>query len=168
VKADVTRLDRHTAPGNHTGHAGHAGHDQHAGHSTEMFKQRFWLSLLLTIPIVATSGSIMEWFRYTLDFPGIEWVAPVLGTAVFLYGGTPFLVGAVREVRARKPGMMLLIGMAITVAFVASWLASLELFAVEVWWETSLLIVIMLLGHWLEMRALGPRSPSCCRTRRSG
>jgi Cu2+-exporting ATPase len=151
----VDDVDRHPEHDSHAGHDNHTGHDKHAGHSTEMFKNRFWLSLLLTVPIVATSDSIMEWFGYTLDFPGIEWVAPVLGTAVFVYGGTPFLVGAVRELRSRQPGMMLLIGMAITVAFVASWTASLGLFAVEVWWETSLLIVIMLLGHWMEMRAIG-------------
>jgi Cu2+-exporting ATPase len=158
---ELARHDKHADRMEHAGHEdhragpGHSGHDKHAGHSTEMFKNRFWLSLLLTIPIVATSDSIMEWFGYTLDFPGFDWVAPVLGTAVFLYGGTPFLVGAVREVRDRQPGMMLLIGMAITVAFVASWTASLDLFAVDVWWETSLLIVIMLLGHWMEMRAIG-------------
>ncbi|QSB17086.1 heavy metal translocating P-type ATPase [Natronosporangium hydrolyticum] len=120
-----------------------------------MFAQRFWVSLLLTVPIVATSHMIMEWFGYQLTFPGVEWVAPILGTVIYLYGGRPFLTGAVAEARARRPGMMLLIGMAITVGFVASWAATLGLFDVEVWWELSLLIVIMLLGHWLEMRAIG-------------
>jgi Cu2+-exporting ATPase len=120
-----------------------------------MFRDRFWLSLLLSIPVVLTSDSIMEWFGYELQFAGMEWVGPVLGTAIFFYGGWPFVVGAVAEARHRQPGMMLLIGMAITVAFVASWTASLDLFAVEVWWELSLLIVIMLLGHWMEMRAIG-------------
>jgi Cu2+-exporting ATPase len=139
----------------HAAHGGPGGHDKHAGHSPDMFKNRFWLSLAVTIPVVFTSETVMEWFGYTLEFPGIDWVAPVLGTLVFLYGGSPFLKGALAEARDRQPGMMLLIGMAITVAFVASWTATLDLFAVEVWWEMSLLIVIMLLGHWLEMRAIG-------------
>jgi Cu2+-exporting ATPase len=120
-----------------------------------MFRSRFWLTLLLTVPVVVTSSMVMEWFGYQLDFPGRDWVPPVLGTVVFGYGGWPFLRGAVDEARARQPAMMLLIGMAITVAFGASWAASLGGFEVEVWWEMSLLIVIMLLGHWLEMRAIG-------------
>ncbi|WP_207782435.1 heavy metal translocating P-type ATPase [Phytoactinopolyspora limicola] len=120
-----------------------------------MFRDRFWLSLLLSIPVVLTSHMIMDWFGYSLHFTGVEWVGPILGTVIFVYGGHPFLVGAWHEIRARQPGMMLLIGMAITVAFVASWTASLDLFDVEVWWELSLLIVIMLLGHWMEMRAIG-------------
>jgi Cu2+-exporting ATPase len=151
--------DQHHGSASHVEHGGHGehrnGHDKHAGHSPEMFRDRFWLSLLLAIPVVFTSDSIMEWFGYELEFPGIEWVGPVLGTVIFFYGGWPFVKGAVAEARMRQPGMMLLIGMAITVAFVASWTASLDLFAVEVWWELSLLIAIMLLGHWMEMRAIG-------------
>ena len=140
----------------HADHGGHGnGHDKHVGHSPAMFRDRFWLTLLLSIPVVFTSDSIMEWFGYELQFTGMEWVGPVLGTVIFFYGGWPFVVGAVAEARQRQPGMMLLIGMAITVAFVASWTASLDLFAVEVWWELSLLIAIMLLGHWMEMRAIG-------------
>jgi Cu2+-exporting ATPase len=139
----------------HAAH-GHGAHDKHAGHSPAMFRDRFWLSLVLTIPVVLTSDMVMEWFDYELDFAGMRWVAPVLGTVVFFYGGLPFVKGALVELRARQPGMMLLIGMAITVAFVASWIATLEIFELdEVWWELSLLIVIMLLGHWMEMRAIG-------------
>jgi P-type Cu2+ transporter len=146
----------HGSHGNGGGHGGHGGHDKHAGHSPAMFRDRFWLSLVLTIPVVLTSHMIMEWFGYELHFTGIEWVAPVLGTVIYFYGGMPFVKGAVAEVRDRQPGMMLLIGMAITVAFVASWIATLEIFQLEeVWWELSLLIVIMLLGHWMEMRAIG-------------
>jgi P-type Cu2+ transporter len=146
----------HAGHGAHDAHAGHGAHDKHEGHSPEMFRDRFWLSLVLTIPVVFTSHMVMEWFGYSLHFTGIEWVGPVLGTIIYFYGGWPFVMGAVHEIKARQPGMMLLIGMAITVAFVASWIASLELFALEeVWWELSLLIVIMLLGHWLEMRAIG-------------
>jgi P-type Cu2+ transporter len=144
----------HDSHGDHGGHA-HGGHDKHSGHSPAMFKDRFWLSLILAAPVVVTSEMIMEWFGYRLDFPGVQWVAPALGTVIYVYGGSPFLKGAYAEARARQPGMMLLIGMAITVGFVASWTASLGLFAVEVWWELSLLIVIMLLGHWMEMRAIG-------------
>jgi P-type Cu2+ transporter len=152
----MTSRERHQGQPHGQGvHARHAAHDKHAGHSPEMFKDRFWLTLLLSIPVVITSPMIMEWFGYRLDLPGIEWVPPVLGTVIFAYGGMPFLVGAVAEVRARAPGMMLLIGMAITVGFVASWTATLNLFAVEVWWELSLLIAVMLLGHWMEMRAIG-------------
>ena len=134
---------------------GSGSHDQHAGHSPRMFRDRLWLSLLLTVPVLLTSEMVMDWFGYRLDFAAVQWVPPLLGTVIFSYGGWPFLQGAVRELRSRRPGMMLLIGMAITVAFAASWAASLGWFEVDVWWEMSLLIVIMLLGHWLEMRAIG-------------
>jgi Cu2+-exporting ATPase len=140
----------------HQGHgAGHQGHDKHAGHDPEAFRRKFWLSLALTVPIVVTSDMIMDWFGYTLDFPGVTWVGPVLGTAVFFYGGWPFLQGAVREVRDRAPGMMLLISMAITVAYVASMASSLRLFDLDFWWELAALVTIMLLGHWQEMKAIG-------------
>jgi Cu2+-exporting ATPase len=121
-----------------------------------MFRARFWLSLLLTIPVVLYSHELQAWLGYSAPmFPRSDLLSPVLGTAIFFYGGWPFLTGAVAEARTRRPGMMLLIGMAITVAFAASFTASLGLFEVEVWWELSLLITIMLLGHWMEMRAIG-------------
>jgi len=127
----------------------------HSDHAA-MFRERFWLSLVLTIPIVVFSEMVQDWFGYSLpSFPGDEVVAPVLGTAVFFYGGRPFLAGAGSELRSRQPGMMLLIGMAITVAFVASMATSLGLFDLEFWWELAALITIMLLGHWLEMKAVG-------------
>src|SRR5438105_4614759 len=133
----------------------HAGGHDHGDH-VAMFRDRFWLSLLLTIPIVVFSDMVQQWFGYALpSFPGDDLVAPVLGTAVLLYGGWPFLTGAVSELRARQPGMMLLIGMAITVAFVASAATSLGLFDLEFWWELAALITIMVLGHWLEMKAVG-------------
>jgi Cu2+-exporting ATPase len=134
---------------------GHGGHDKHAGHDPEMFRRKFWLSLLLTLPIVATSEMVMDWFGYSLDFPGIGWIGPVLGSVVFFYGGWPFLVGAVREARDRAPGMMLLISMAITVAYVASLATSLGAFDLDFWWELAALVTIMLLGHWQEMKAIG-------------
>ena len=133
-----------------------AGHDKHAGHSVAMFRDRFWLSLILTVPVVFYSEMIQEWFGYSAPtVPGAEWIAPVLGTVIFVYGGSPFLEGAVREARARQPGMMLLIGMAITVAFVASLTTTAGWFDLEFWWELAALITIMLLGHWMEMRAIG-------------
>ncbi|HLT10210.1 MAG TPA: heavy metal translocating P-type ATPase [Micromonosporaceae bacterium] len=133
----------------------HAGHDKHAGHDPEMFRRRFWLCLALTIPIVVTSDMVMGWFGYTLEFPGMSLVGPVLGTVVFLYGGWPFLVGGVREFRDRAPGMMLLISMAITVAYVASLATTAGLFELDFWWELAALVTVMLLGHWQEMRAIG-------------
>ncbi|RZU76340.1 Cu2+-exporting ATPase [Micromonospora kangleipakensis] len=140
----------------HGGHAGHGGgHDKHAGHDPEQFRRKFWLSLALTVPIVATSHMVMDWFGYTLDFPGMTWVGPVLGSLVFVYGGWPFLVGGVREVRDRAPGMMLLISMAITVAYAASLATSLGAFSLDFWWELAALVTIMLLGHWQEMKAIG-------------
>jgi Cu2+-exporting ATPase len=120
-----------------------------------MYRRRFWWSLLLTIPLVATSHMVMDWFGYELDFPAMAWVGPVLGTGIFVWGGWPFLSGGWSELRSRRPGMMLLISMAITVAYTASLATSLGWFDLDFWWELAALITIMLLGHWLEMRALG-------------
>jgi Cu2+-exporting ATPase len=143
----------------HVGHDDHdrsgGGHGAHHGHHVEMFRTRFWWSLLLTVPMVVTSHMVMGWFGYDLDFYGIDWVGPVLGTIVFLWGGQPFLAGGVQEAKARTPGMMLLIAMAITVAYVASMATSLGWFDLDFWWELGALISIMLLGHWQEMKALG-------------
>jgi Cu2+-exporting ATPase len=142
------------ANGSH--HSGHGdGLGKHAGHDVAMFRRRFWWSLLLTVPVVATSHMVMDWFGYELDFVGIDWVGPVLGSIIFWWGGWPFLEGAWREVKQRQPGMMLLIAMAITVAYVASMATSLDWFGLDFWWELALLVTIMLLGHWQEMKALG-------------
>src|SRR5262245_60804981 len=140
--------------GTHSGHE-HHDHDQHAGHDPEQFRRKFWLSLALTVPIVVTSPMIMDWFGYDLDFPGISLVGPILGSIVFVYGGWPFLKGGVDEVRARQPGMMLLISLALVVAYVASMASSLDALDLEFWWELSALVTIMLLGHWQEMKAIG-------------
>ena len=146
----------HNGHDHHDAHEGHGGHDKHAGHSVAMFRDRFWLSFALTLPIVFYSEMIQEWFGYTAPaFPGSEWIAPILGTIIFVYGGSPFLKGAVQEARDRQPGMMLLIGMAITVAFLASTATTLGWFDLDFWWELAALITIMLLGHWMEMRAIG-------------
>ncbi|GAA5228710.1 heavy metal translocating P-type ATPase [Paeniglutamicibacter antarcticus] len=147
------------------GHAGspqdeHAVHSQgeHAGHSTAMFKNRFWLTLGLSIPVVLFSPMLGDLLGYTPPiFPGSAWISPLLGTVIFIYGGQPFLSGGWKEIKTKQPGMMLLISMAITVAFIASWATSLGIggFDLDFWWELALLVTIMLLGHWIEMRALG-------------
>ncbi|MBA3289054.1 MAG: copper-translocating P-type ATPase [Acidimicrobiia bacterium] len=137
------------------GHSSHSSHDKHEGHDPEMFRRRFWLSLALTIPLVVTSHMVMDWFGYNLSFTGMSWLGPVLGSIVFLWGGWPFLAGGVAEVRDRQPGMMLLISMAITVAYVASMATTLDWLDLEFWWELAALVTIMLLGHWQEMKAIG-------------
>ncbi len=137
------------------GHAGHGGHDDHAA----QFRDRFWLTLVLSVPVVIWSPMIQDWFGYTApQFAGDQLLAPVLGSIIFFYGGWPFLAGAKAEIRPWQPGMMLLIAMAITVAYVASLATSLGLFDTEIWWELALLIAVMLLGHWVEMRAVGQAS----------
>ncbi len=137
-------------------HTTHAEHDKHAGHSPEMFRDKFWLSLVLTIPVVFWSEHIQMLLRYRAPaFPGSEWIPPLLATVVFLYGGWVFLQGAMRELRDRLPGMMTLISLAISVAFVFSWIVQLGLIAAEaLWWELATLVTIMLLGHWIEMRSI--------------
>ena len=149
------------AGGHEAGHeAGHdmhaaAGHDRHEGHSVAMFRDKFWLSLALTIPVVLLSHDVQTWLAYTIPmFPGSAYLPAVLGTIIFLYGGLVFLRGAAGELADRQPGMMTLISLAILVAFVTSWAGTLGLFEVEIWWELSTLITIMLLGHWLEMRSI--------------
>jgi P-type Cu2+ transporter len=156
---------QHAEPDEHGGPAAHGEHDAHGAHGGEhgdhaaQFRDRFWWSLVLTVPVVLYSEMVQEWLGFTPpQFPGSRWVAPVLGTVVFLYGGRPFLEGGLAELRSRQPGMMLLISLAILVAFAASVATVFGAFDLEFWWELSLLIVIMLLGHWLEMRALGQAS----------
>ncbi|TME82319.1 MAG: heavy metal translocating P-type ATPase [Chloroflexi bacterium] len=142
-----------TMPGTGRDHA--AGHDRHAGHSVAMFRDKFWLSLALTVPVVLLSRDIRDWFGYTVPtFLASEYLPAIIGTVVFLYGGLVFIRGAQGELRDRRPGMMTLISLAIIVAFVTSWAGTLGLFEVEIWWELATLITIMLLGHWLEMRSI--------------
>ncbi|RCL88102.1 MAG: cadmium-translocating P-type ATPase [Microbacterium sp.] len=145
--------DEHAAGGSGSrgGHGGHTGHGDHVG----QFRRLFWINLVIAIPVVASSPMFAMILGYSIP----DWalvIAPVLGTVMYAWGGWPFLSGAIAELRSRAPGMMLLIGLAITVAFVASWGATLGILdhALEFWWELALLIVIMLLGHWIEMRSL--------------
>ncbi|MGE5926516.1 MAG: copper-translocating P-type ATPase [Gemmatimonadota bacterium] len=147
--------------GSHAGHAArpehgsHAGHDKHAGHSPGMFRDKFWLSLALTIPTLVWGHMLPRLLGYTPPMiPGSHWIAPLFGTAVFLYGGWPFLVGAVHELRARLPGMMTLIALAISVAFVFSAAVTLGYEGMPLWEELATLVTIMLLGHWIEMRSI--------------
>ncbi|HJT20172.1 MAG TPA: heavy metal translocating P-type ATPase [Nitrospira sp.] len=120
-----------------------------------MFRDKFWLSFALTIPTVLWSPEVQHWLGYTApSFPGSRFIPAIFGTAVFLYGGLVFLRGALGELADRKPGMMTLISLAIIVAFGTSLAATVGLFQVEVWWELASLITIMVLGHWLEMRAI--------------
>jgi P-type Cu2+ transporter len=133
----------------------HMGHDRHAGHSVAMFRDKFWLTLILTLPVVAWSGEVQHWLGYTAPtFPGSQYISAFLGAVVFLYGGSVFLRGAWGELAGRRPGMMTLISLGIVVAFAASLAATFGLFQIDVWWEVATLITIMLLGHWLEMKAI--------------
>jgi Cu2+-exporting ATPase len=141
-------MTEHPAGSDH----GHSGHGDHAA----MFRAKFWLSLVMTIPVVIYSHMLMDltgW--HPPAFAGSDWVAPILATAAFAYGGPVFLAGGLDEVRRRRPGMMLLISMGLLVAFGASAATTLGLLNVDLWAELATLVTIMLLGHWLEMRALG-------------
>jgi Cu2+-exporting ATPase len=150
------------AHGDHTGHASqgdHGGHGDHSHHDPATFRDRFWVTLALAFPVVFFSEMFQELLGYEApSFPGSTAIPAVLGTIIFVYGGWPFLAGAVGEARSRRPGMMLLIGLAITVAFGASAATELGAFDLDFWWELAALIAIMLLGHWQEMKAIGQAS----------
>ena len=154
--------DAHSGQNAHAGHDAHAGMG-HAGHGDHvaMFRRLFWIMLALAVPTVLLNEMFASIVGYSLpDVAGTTWIPPILGTVMYVWGGRPFLTGGLAELKARKPGMMLLISMAITVAFVASWGATLGVFShdLDFWWELALLIVIMLLGHWIEMRSLAATS----------
>ena len=135
--------------------AAHAAHDRHAGHSVAMFRDRFWLALLLSVPTMVWSEMIQHWFGYRAPaFPGSDYIPALFGSIVYLYGGWVFLQGAVRELRDRLPGMMTLIALAITVAFGYSVAVTFGMRGQDLWWELATLVTIMLLGHWLEMRSI--------------
>lgn len=139
----------------HNGKQAHGGaHVDHTGHE-QMFRQRFWISLILSVPVLLYSPAVQGWLKFTMPiFPGSDWVTPILSVVVFFYGGMPFLQMAIPEVKNRKPGMMTLISLAISVAFIYS-LGALLLSTKETFfWELVTLIDIMLLGHWMEMRSV--------------
>jgi len=146
----------HTEYKGHGDHgSGHGGHGvDHTGHE-QMFRKRFWANLVLTIPVLLFSPMLQEWLGFSMpEFPGSRWVGPAFAIAIFFYGGLPFLQMMVPEVRNRKPGMMTLISLAITVAFVYSVFAVFVSPGSGFFWEMATLIDIMLLGHWLEMRSV--------------
>jgi Cu2+-exporting ATPase len=160
----VDSRHQHHAKMSHAGHGtmapgtpggAHGGHDKHAGHSVAMFRDKFWISLLLTIPTLVWGHMLQRAFGYTPPaIPGARWIPALFGTAVFFYGGWPFIQGAMRELRDRLPGMMTLIGLAITVAFLFSAAVTLGFPGMPLWEELATLVTIMLLGHWLEMRSI--------------
>jgi P-type Cu2+ transporter len=136
-------------------HGAHAGHDRHAGHSVAMFRDRFWVSLALTVPTLVWGHMLPDALGFRPPaFPGARWIPAVFGTLVFLYGGRPFLEGAVRELQDRLPGMMTLIALAITVAFGFSLAVTLGFRGMPLWEELATLVTIMVLGHWIEMRSI--------------
>jgi P-type Cu2+ transporter len=153
--------DRGDAPGahglavEHGSHAASGVHGKHAGHSVAMFRDKFWISLALTVPTLLWGHMLPRALNYSPPaVPGARWIAPVFGTAVFLYGGLVFLQGAWSELRHRLPGMMTLIALGITVAFVFSAAVTLGYPGMPLWEELATLVTIMLLGHWIEMRSI--------------
>ena len=139
----------------HDNHKGHSNHGKdHSGHEG-MFQTRFWWSLLLTIPVLLYSSALQSWLGFSMPtFPGSRWIPFVFSLVIFSYGGVPFLQMAVPEIKNRKPGMMTLISLAISVALIYSLLAQLTDLGQGFFWELVTLIDIMLLGHWLEMRSV--------------
>jgi len=155
IQVDAGSPADHADHGDHGDHAGHGGNGDHAA----MFRDRFWLTLALSVPVIYFSHMVQMLLGYTApEFPGSPLIAPVLGTAIFVYGGAPFLKGGLEEARSRRPGMMLLIALAISVAYAASAATSLGWLDLDFWWELAALISIMLLGHWQEMKAIGQAS----------
>ncbi len=148
-----TSHEAHQAHGDdHDGHEGHG--TDHSGHE-KIFRDRFWISFVLSIPVLLYSPSIQRWLGFTMpEFPGSQWITPIFATIVFVVGGIPFIKMAIPEVKTRKPGMMTLITLAISVAFIYSVAALIIAPDTGFFWELVLLIDVMLLGHWLEMRSI--------------
>lgn len=130
-----------------------AGFDKHAGHHTPDFLKRFWITLVLSVPVLLLSHMIQQWLGFTIAFNGDKYVLLVLGSIIYFYGGMPFFKGFLGEVKAGAIGMMTLVALAITVAYVYSVAVVFGLPGMDFFWELATLIVIMLLGHWLEMRS---------------
>ncbi|MCH8031132.1 MAG: heavy metal translocating P-type ATPase, partial [Bacteroidetes bacterium] len=140
-------------PGSHGSHGGGGHHDHHAMMVAD-FRKRFFVALALTVPILALSPMIQGWLGLELSFPGAVWVLLGLSTFVYAYGGRPFLTGMVDEFRKRRPGMMTLVAMAISVAFAYSTAVVFGLEGKLFFWETATLVDLMLVGHWIEMRSV--------------
>ena len=154
--ADHTKHDMHAGHSAHgTEKAGeHAEHVDHSGHE-DLFRKRFWVSLLLSIPVLLYTPMLQMWFGFRLpEFAGGQWITPIFSIIVFLYGGVPFIQMAVPEVRNRQPGMMTLISLAISVSFIYSLATLFVNLGEDFFWELVTLIDIMLLGHWIEMRSV--------------
>lgn len=133
----------------------HTGPNQHTGHNVEMFRNKFWVCLIISIPVLIWDPMIQQWFKYqSPSFPGSNFIPAIFGTIVFIYGGWVFLQGAYRELANKNPGMMTLIALAINVAFFYSIAVMLGLKGNALWWELATLTSIMLLGHWIEMRSI--------------
>ena len=138
-----------------TAHGGHGDFDKHKGHSTNVFKTKFWISFGLSIPVVLYSDILREFFDFTAPaFPGSPYIPFILASAIFFYGGWLFIASALRELKAKLPGMMTLIALAISVAYAYSVFITLSGGTETLFWELATLITIMLLGHWMEMRAV--------------
>ena len=144
------------APGRSQGYEEHAGHDKHAGHSVDMFRKKFWGTLLLSIPTIVWGPMIQQWFHYAAPGGPVasRWISALFGTLVFAYGGWIFIKGAAGELKDRKPGMMTLIALAISVAFLFSLAITFGFPGMDLWWELATLVTIMVLGHWIEMRSI--------------
>jgi Cu2+-exporting ATPase len=149
-------LHNHQLKSEQSGHSLQGnGHDKHAGHSPDMFRDRFWLSLVLTIPVVLYSHMVQEWLGFAMpEFPGSSWIPFLLGSVIFFYGGIVFLKGAWGELKARLPGMMTLISLAILSSYVYSVATTFFISGTEFFWELATLIVVMLFGHWMEMKSV--------------
>jgi len=145
---------QHGGNGDNDQHAGHVGHNKHAGHSPTMFKRRFFICLGLTLPILYLSPMLQGWFGYqSIQFPGSNWITPIIATIIYFYGGWVFLKGAWYEFHS-KIGMMTLVALAITVAFAYSVAVTLGLKGDPFYWELATLVDVMLLGHWIEMASV--------------
>jgi Cu2+-exporting ATPase len=146
----------HRAMAPHAEHHGMAGHDRHAGHSEEMFRNRFWICTLLTIPVLVYAEMLWEWLGLTPpNLPGQKLVPFLLGSVIYFYGGIVFLRSAVGELQMRMPGMMTLVSIGISAAYLYSAATTFFLEGEGFYWELATLVDVMLLGHWIEMRSIG-------------
>ncbi len=143
----------HTEPGHKNAAHGHEGHDHHAMMIND-FKKRFWISLIITVPVLLLSEMIQHWLGFEIRFPGSQYILLILSSFIFIYGGWPFLKGMTEELKAKSPGMMTLIALAIIVAYVFSVAVIFGFTGMDFFWELATLIDIMLLGHWLEMKSV--------------